>query len=1216
MSISLCLFRFPRGLPLILFFLSVLIDPMILAKAAPTESRAMQQGISRNYNTLPLSFEQNEGQAESQVRFLSRGEGCFIFFKQDEADFLLSKRSRERDTAYQTRERRKVESQYARTDSLRMRLLSAAAASTVSAENRLPGTVNYFVGNDPAKWYVGVSTFERVKYTGVYPGIDLIYYGARGRLEFDFALAAGANPRAIRFRFDGSRRLKVDREGNLIVIATNGYVSFRKPVIYQSGPDNGKDFVDGSFRISAGKTVHFALGHYDHARPLIIDPILNYSTYLGPGSEAKAIAVDAAGEAYVAGWTDEAFPTTSGTFQTNPVDGRASPYIAKFNSSGTALLYSTYLSGGGSGDIASAITVDAAGNAYIAGATNSTDFPITPGAFQATNKSAGKASGFVAVLNSTGTALLYSTYLGGSTESGVTGVGVDTSGNAYVTGFTLDADFPTTTGAYQPAPFKKQIANASSGFVSKLNSTGTALLYSTYLGGTSQDSPNGIAVNMAGDAYIAGDTQSFDFPTSPGALQLTNNAKFGTGFVTKMNASGTGLLYSTYLGGSLADGASAIAVDASDNAYVTGNTASVDFPATSGVFQPSLKTYDGFSATNSFITKFNSSGSGLVYSTFLGGSYNGLGGVSEDLGTGIAVDAQGNAVVAGNTSGLNFPVTTGAFQSQNLSQLNSLDPASFITKINSTASAILYSTYLSGTGDQSGYTCDCAEGLSLDPSGNAYLAGETFSVDFPTTLGALETPFQTTESQSFVTEFNASEMKTLPASTVIVTSNASSVEYGQPVTFTATVQQVSGTTPTGTVGFNFPQLEISDEAGNGFGMGPWTTVGLNGSGAAMFTTSSLIPGYGTVNAHYLGDTNNAPSNGTMTQTVTRIPTATTLTSSANPAVYGTPVTFTATVLDNTGKPAKGDVSFGMGDLGYAQVNLDSAGQATWVNGTGGPPLPVGADSVEAEFVPSTGYQQTSNTLVETFTPLGTTPSPTFAPAAGTYTSVQQVVLTDTNSAASIYYTTNGSTPVAGSADVYLSGPIQVNASETIQAMAVAPGYTASSVSSAAYTINLPPSDFSVTLTPESLTVSAGKSTSTTVGVSGLNGFNQVVSLSCSGLPAGVTCSFAPASITSSSISTLTISASSSASANTRPMQFPFVPAAALALATGWIRERRRLRWMVLFACISTLIVLNGCGGGGTASPQNSVSTPATSTILVTGSSGTLSHSAQLTLTVN
>jgi len=462
-------------------------------------------------------------------------------------------------------------------------------------------------------------------------------------------------------------------------------------------------------------------------------------------------------------------------------------------------------------------------------------------------------------------------------------------------------------------------------------------------------------------------------------------------------------------------------------------------------------------------------------------------------------------------------------------------------------------------------------------------------------------------------------MKSLPIPTVTLTSTTGSVLFGQPVTFTATVHPASGNnTPTGYVGFTFFQQEASDDEGLGVGFGPWTTVALNGSGVANFTTSSLQALQTPVNAFYLGDASNAPTTGTMTQTLTYIPTTTTVTSSANNVPYGTPVVFTATVLDNTGKPAKGFVFFLLGNSIYEEQGLDSAGQATWSNGTGGPPLPVGTDTVKVEFVPYNGYQQSTGTMAETFTPLGTTTDPTFAPPAGTFASAQQVTIGDSNFAAVIYYTTNGSTPVPGTSPQYPAGiTIPVNASETIKALAVVPGYSPSNVVSAVYTINLIP-DFTLTLTPQSMTVLAGGSGSASISINGLNAFNGAVSFSCSGLPTGATCTFAPASFTGSGSSTVTIAASATTAMNGSRPNFRCFPVAVLAATFGFIRIRRRGIWLlVCLAYALPLCVLNGCGGGGSGSGQSTTSGPTSSTytVNITGTSGSLSHSAPLSLTL-
>jgi hypothetical protein len=1184
---------------------SLSLSQLAIAASTPSAPAPSVERNARNYGSLPLSFERNQGQADTHVRYLSHGRGYTILFKDHEADLVLGKGHTAGHAPLQpgSSDPRHAETVEPIVDSVRMRVVGPAGTPALTGEDRLTGTVNYFLGSNPTKWHTGVATFERVRYRGVYPGVDLVYYGNPHRLEFDFELASGAHANAIQIHFDGARKLKLDRDGNLVVVAGNGSVSFRKPVIYQQDGEGRKIPVDGSFHIVSDKTVGFRIGHYDRKKPIVIDPILDYSTYLGDSGGANAIAVNSAGEAYVAGWADTGMPTTTGAIEPTPESKTdISAFVAKFNSTGTALIYCTYLSGNGA-DEANGIAVDNAGNAYVAGTTSSTDFPTTTGAFQTANKAANGGS-FIAKINSTGTALAYSTYLSGSTSSQITGIAVDSSGDAYVTGDTSDSDFPTTSGAFQSAN-KATAAGAKTGFISKMNGTGSALVYSTYLGGSTLDASAAIALDSAGDAYVTGTTESTDFPTTPNAYQLSNNTKSvsgvsqGTTFVTKMNLSGTGLVYSTYLGGSLSDIAYAIALDTSDDAYVTGFTLSSDFPSTPGVIQPSLQT----ESQNAYVTKLNTSGTALVYSTFLGGGPYGY-----DQTAGIAIDSAGNATLVGRTADSNFPITAGALQIQNTSMIASggTTVSSFVTRINSTATALLYSTYLSGSGDGNfDYEgiCDCANGVALDSGGNVYLAGLNWSSDFPTTLGA----FQQTSSGTFVTEFNASEMTALPATTTALTANVNPQVPGQPVTFTATIQPNSGKTPTGTVAFSFLTGDYPWE------MSSWSTVSLNAAGAATYTISSLLSGHRTVNAYYLGDTNNAPSSASMTETISQLSTVTTVVSSANPAPYGSAVNFTATVLDSSGNPAKGFVDFQVGNLDYGIADLDSAGQSVWTNGQGGPPLPVGTSTITVRFTGYVGYQNSSGSVTETFTALGVTPAPTFSPAAGTYTSEQFVTL---NGQGSIYYTTDGSTPVVGNGNILVAGElIDVDSSQTINAIAVAPGYTTSTVASAVYVINLTPGNFTVSIVPSSVTVLSSASTSTTININPSGGFNGKVTLACSGLPAGVTASFSPVTITPGNSSVMTVNASASAY-NMHPWRMPFLQVTSLAICFVWIgTRRRRPGWILLLIAAGAvgLFSLTACGGGSSQPPPPM---PTTSTVTVTATSGSLSNSTTLILTVN
>lgn len=1172
---------------------------------------------SRNYS-LPLSFEENRGQADSAFSYLGRAEGFSVALRENEAEVFFAHRPA--STGRGVRETAGNRPERITTQLLRMRFLGANPSSGIEGRERLPGTANYFIGNDPSKWRSDIPTFARVRYQRIYPGTDLVFYGAEQHLEFDFRLAPGADPRRILIQFSGAHKLKVDSAGNLLISMRGATMGFHKPVIYQPTADGGRRLVRGSFVLQAHNIVRFRVGPYDRSRRLVIDPILNYSTYFGTASEITAIAVDSAGEAFVTGSAGP-LPTTSGSFQPTPPSkppGVLPPYVAKFNSTGTALLYCTYLAGSVA-DESYGIALDSNGDAYITGQTNSADFPVTAGAFQPVNRNASTTTGgnaFVTELNVAGDALIYSTFLGGSATTAGVGIVVDSNGDAYVAGKTAASDFPTTAGAFQQV---KPADTPETGFVTKLNATGSALVYSTYLHGSSADYPASIAVDSSGAAYVGGLTQSSDFPTTPGAYQ-TNYGGDSDGFFTKINPSGSGLIYSTYLGGLRIDGITGVALDSAGDAFVTGSTNSADFPVTSGVFQPKIGTSTAGNSINSFVAKFNPTGTSLVYSTLLGGTYNGLGGVSEDYASGIVVNAEGDPIVTGSTSGLDFPVTAGAFESENLSQYYSADPGSFVTKLNLDASALLYSTYLSGTGDQSSYTCDCARAMAIDPMGNVYVAGSTVSVDFPTTLDAVETPFTAPDAKSFVTEFNASEMKTLPAPTFTLSSSANPVEWGNPVTFTATLQGASGTTPTGTVGFSIEGIENSDGFGSNVGLGPWVTVPVDASGKATYAPSSIGPGSPTVAAHYLGDSNDAPAITSMTQTITTIPTTTTLIASANPIAYGSSASFTATVLDNTGKPATGQVWFVVGDTVYEEANLDSSGHATWTVGPNLFPLPVGTDTVTAEYVDLLSpnqYTASSASVVETVGALGVTPAPTLSPAAGTYTTEQFVSLSDASSTASIYYTTNGATPTPTTGTPFSGGSyIDITSTETVQAIAVAPGYSVSPAVSATYIVNIPSPDFSLSVSPSSMSLAPGSQATAIVSVGSISGFVQPVALNCSGLPAGVTCSFSPSSPVPGTTSNLTISASSSASARPGPLHFPWMSSVTFAAGFWWICVRRRRR-NAFFAltCLIFLATMNSCGGGsqnsgGSSPPVN------TYTITVTGVSGADSHTATLTLAIN
>src|SRR5436190_8491855 len=534
--------------------------------------------VSEAYGKLPLSFEANRGQTDAQVKFLSRGPGHTLFLTSTEAVLVLTTReSPAREPAVHGKPARRGPG----TDAvLRMTFVGAQPPLRPVGREELPGRANYFIGKDPAKWRTNVPTYAKVQYAALYPGIDLIYYGNQRQLEYDFVVRPGADPGLIALGFRGADKLDVDDQGNLVLDTAVGNIRMRKPVIYQEVNGVRRE-VAGSYVLTGTHQVGFRIAAYDASQPLVIDPVLSYSTYLGGSNtdQGLGIAVDTSGNAYVTGRTQSTnFPTTAGAFQTTG-GGTEDAFVTQLIPMGTVLVYSTYLGGSGIDD-GLGIAVDALGNAYVTGVTFSTNFPTTAGAFQTTL--GGTEDAFVTTLNATGSLLVYSTYLGGSDFDEGFGIAVDALRNAYVTGFTGSTNFPTTAGAFQTTG-----GDTVDAFVTKLRSEDRRVGYSTYLRGSGVDDGLGIAVDALRNAYVTGFTGSTNVPTTAGAFQTT----FGgteDAFVTKLNPMGTGLVYSTYLGGSGVDDGFGIAVDALGNAYVTGATLSTNFPTTAGAFQTTL----------------------------------------------------------------------------------------------------------------------------------------------------------------------------------------------------------------------------------------------------------------------------------------------------------------------------------------------------------------------------------------------------------------------------------------------------------------------------------------------------------------------------------------------------------------------------------------------------------------------------------------------------
>ena len=630
-------------------------------------SQPSMAAVQSVYGKLPLSFEANHGQWGTPVQFVTRGHGHTLFMTPNQAVLDLQTGTvKEQRQATDAAQHKPLSSPAPISHSvIRMTFDGADPQATVVGLDQLPGIVNYFIGDDPSKWHTNIPTYQKVVYHNLYPGIDLVYYGNQGRLEYDLIVSPGADPAQITLAFDGAEQIAVDAQGDLVLTLASTEVGegmaptlrLHKPVVYQRDEQGAKHLLTGAYVLRASTTaaldpretpqIVFQVASYDVNKPLIIDPVLSWATYLG-GSDSDGghnIAVDTAGDVYVTGVTSSSdFPGTSGSPIQNMYGGfHFDAFVTKLNASGTTILYATYLGGSGN-DEGFGIAVDAAGNAYVTGLTESLAFPGTAGS-RIQSTIGGGHDGFVTKLNTTGTALLYSTYLGGSGADEGNGIAVDVAGNAYVTGLTESLDFSGTAGSR----IQSMIGGSFDAFVTKLNASGTAILYATYLGGSNSDRGFGIAVDPKGQAYVTGETGSPAFPGTVGSpVQSTYGGGDRDAFVTKINATGRAILYATYLGGNGGDRGFGIAVDAAGNAYVTGETGSPSFPGTAG--SPLQNTIDG--GHDGFVTKLNTTGTALLYSTYLGGN-------SADGGVGIAVDAAGNAYVTGFTGSSNFPGTEG-----------------------------------------------------------------------------------------------------------------------------------------------------------------------------------------------------------------------------------------------------------------------------------------------------------------------------------------------------------------------------------------------------------------------------------------------------------------------------------------------------------------------------------------------------------------------------
>ena len=796
-------------------------QPSLAAAAISAPSAEQRNRVRATMGALPLAFEANQGQSDPQVKYMARGNGYTLFLTSDEAVFAVRSasgagsgtKSSKTSTKFASAKARAAARSEEKSATIHMQFVGANSNAQVAAGSELPGVINYYIGNDPAKWHEGVKQYSAVTYRQVYPGVNLAYHGQQRQLEFDFIVGPGADAAPIALGFQGASRIATDASGNLVLSSNAGDVMLHKPVAYQD-KDGKRQPVDVAFREKGTHEIAFALGAYDHERELVIDPALTYASYLGGNSddEAFAIAVDGSGNIYVTGQSNS--PTIGGKSRSG---SSFDAFVSEFNPAGTGITYTSIIGATGGNCSGNAIAVDAAGDAFVAGSAPS-GFATTGGVAQ-TGFGGGTTDGFVLKLAPSTGALSYSTYLGGSDDDVVNGIAVDASTppNAYVAGETSSTDFPGTSGS----TIQSTNGGTDDAFVTKLNGTASALVYSTYLGGSSGDLATGIALDGSDNAYITGITVSANFPTTSGVLQSSPGGNGDDdGFVAQIKADGSALVYSTYLGGSGTDDAYGIAVDAAGEAYVTGNTDSTNFPTVNAA-QTAL---GGNSATNIFISKVNSGATALLFSTYYGGTLS-------DAGTAVALDVFGDAYVTGRATSSNYPVSN-SFQNT----LNGSSDA-IVTEFSNTG-FVVYSSYFGGPGTENGIggadSATAIGGIAVDSSSNAYLAGDTSSASNVATANTYQTTYGGDPADAFVAKVAAApadfSVAVLPTSAsvasgqttsaIAVTVSSVNASYGQAVTLScaslpthASCQFTSGSvTPSSTPGTSSVTISTNGSA--------------------------------------------------------------------------------------------------------------------------------------------------------------------------------------------------------------------------------------------------------------------------------------------------------------------------------------------------------------------------------------------------------------------
>ena len=1134
-------------------------SPFAAAKAAAAKETPRWREA---YGKLPLSFEENQGQTAEEVRYLAHGTGYELFLTPHEA--LLALRSRRKydlSPLHRTASLRAMRKarKAGQLTALRIQFEGANLHPAVNGMGRLPARTNYFLGNDPKKWHTDVPSYGRVKYEGVYPGIDVVFYGNQGKLEYDFLVAPGADPEAIQLKIAGARKMRLNSRGSVVLSVAASEVELQKPRIYQM-IDGKRRLIEGRYVVAADHRVRFSVAHYDRSKPLVLDPVLNYSTYLGGSGEdtGHAIAVDGAGNAFVAGQTLSAdFPGAA-----NNCAGAS--FVAELDPTGTNLLYATYLAGSttGSGENAFGIAVDPSGKVYVTGVTFATDFPTTSANALNAGPLASNDNGtaYLTKLDPTvsgPSGLIYSTYIGGTGGDHANSVAVDAVGNAYVVGLTDSPDFPTNN------PFQSALSNTSgNAFLTRIDTTqlqDASLIYSTYLGGNGAnagvvlgygDEGFGVAADSSGNAYVVGTTTSTDstFTTSATAYQSAPPANTAVSvFVSRIDTTQVGpasLIYSTYLAGSIADLGFAIALGPNNVAYVTGTTSSTDYPfpgATTGAFDTS-----GSGSGKAFITLVDTTQSGLSsvpYSTYLGGTGGPYGG---DYGYAIKVDASGNAYVAGTTFSTDFAgagtlKTLGAFRPTLLNP----NGEAFIAKLHPAGSGqgdLLYATYFGGS---TGMSQDSIYGIAIDSASppNAYITGETSATDLPVSASAFQTTLNETGGSGIVDAYVA-KLTLIPTLAIV----PASPDFGvQPVGATSVPQTVT-VTNNNNVTVNFGSIAITGTNSADFAKATDTCTPSVAAGAQCSVSVTFTPSVAAAEAATLVFTDDD------------------LNSPQNVSLSGT----------GSNSPGVGLAPTGL-DFGNQLLATTSAPMTVTLTNTGAAALTINSFAASGDFAATSTGASACPTSPATLAAGGTcTINVTFTPtASGARTGT--LSLTDNAGGSPQIMTLSGNGTAAP--DFGLTGPA---ATENVKA-----GNTLT---------------FTVTMTP-------------------IGGFKSPVGLACAGALMGSTCTVSPASVAATDGATpqqaqVSMTTNAFVIPPTRlpvpaPPAWRWIPLFLALLLLALVPKMRPLRVRLGMATAVILLAFSA----GCASSPGAPKGPVPVALTITGTSGTSTHAVQVNVMV-